>query len=84
METLDFKDGHTNPMPHLQHIVKLVEEKQGNLLITADHGNSEQMIDYSTGEAHTAHTTNVVPLIQLSIKGFSIFIKAIENMTPSG
>ena len=38
-------------------IVKIIEEKQGNLLITADHGNAEQMIDYKTGEPHTAHTT---------------------------
>ena len=44
-------------------VVKLVEEKEGNLLITADHGNAEQMIDYATGEPHTAHTTNPVPLI---------------------
>lgn len=44
-------------------VVNLVEEKHGNLLITADHGNAEQMIDYSTGEPHTAHTTNPVPLI---------------------
>ena len=44
-------------------VVELVEEKQGNILITADHGNAEQMIDYSTGEPHTAHTTNPVPLI---------------------
>ena len=42
---------------------KIVEEKKGNLLITADHGNAEQMIDYKTGEPHTAHTTNPVPLI---------------------
>ncbi|MCF0126800.1 MAG: 2,3-bisphosphoglycerate-independent phosphoglycerate mutase [Clostridia bacterium] len=44
-------------------VVKLVEEKKGNLLITADHGNAEQMVDYKTGEPHTAHTTNPVPLI---------------------
>ena len=44
-------------------IVELVESKQGNLIITADHGNAEQMIDYSTGEPHTAHTTNPVPII---------------------
>ena len=44
-------------------VVSLVEEKQGNLIITADHGNAEQMIDYKTGEPHTAHTTNPVPLI---------------------
>ena len=44
-------------------VVKLVEEKKGNILITADHGNAEQMIDHKTGEPHTAHTTNPVPLI---------------------
>ncbi len=44
-------------------VVEAVEEVEGVLLITADHGNSEQMIDYKTGEPHTAHTTNPVPLI---------------------
>jgi 2,3-bisphosphoglycerate-independent phosphoglycerate mutase len=33
------------------------------LIITADHGNIEQMIDYDTGAIHTAHTTNVVPVV---------------------
>ena len=49
-------------------VVKAVEDKKGNLLITADHGNAEQMIDYSTGEPHTAHTTNLVPLIVITEK----------------
>ena len=44
-------------------VIEAVEEKHGNILITADHGNAEQMVDYSTGEPHTAHTTNPVPLI---------------------
>ena len=44
-------------------VVKAIEDVNGVLLITADHGNSEQMIDYATGEPHTAHTTNPVPLI---------------------
>lgn len=44
-------------------IVKAIEEEHGVLLITADHGNCEQMIDYKTGEPHTAHTTNPVPLV---------------------
>ncbi len=35
----------------------------GAMLITADHGNAEQMTDKSTGQPHTAHTTNLVPLI---------------------
>ena len=47
----------------VERVVEAVENNNGVLLITADHGNSEQMIDYATGEPHTAHTTNVVPLI---------------------
>ena len=49
-------------------VVKAINEKHGNLLITADHGNCEQMVDYITGEPHTAHTTNPVPLIVISEK----------------
>ena len=44
-------------------VVKIIEKKKGNLIITADHGNAEQMIDYKTGEPHTAHTTNPVPIV---------------------
>ena len=47
-------------------IVELVNEKKGNLIITADHGNAEQMIDYKTGEPHTAHTTNPVPILLIT------------------
>ena len=47
-------------------IVSLIEEKKGNLIITADHGNAEQMIDYKTGEAYTAHTTNPVPIFLIT------------------
>ncbi len=43
-------------------VVDAVNQVNGVLLITADHGNCEQMIDYKTGEPHTAHTTNPVPL----------------------
>jgi 2,3-bisphosphoglycerate-independent phosphoglycerate mutase len=35
----------------------------GAMLITADHGNAEQMMDKAIGQPHTAHTTNLVPLI---------------------
>ena len=44
-------------------VVEAVNRQEGVVLITADHGNSEQMIDYNTGSPFTAHTTNVVPLI---------------------
>jgi 2,3-bisphosphoglycerate-independent phosphoglycerate mutase len=43
-------------------ITKGLRARGGACLITADHGNCEQMIDYATGEPHTAHTTNPVPL----------------------
>ncbi|HSS44243.1 MAG TPA: 2,3-bisphosphoglycerate-independent phosphoglycerate mutase, partial [Thermoanaerobaculia bacterium] len=33
------------------------------LLMTADHGNAEQLIDAATGQPHTAHTTNPVPFV---------------------
>ena len=46
----------------VNRVVKAVNEVNGTLLITADHGNCEQMIDYKTGEPQTAHTTNPVPL----------------------
>ncbi len=47
-------------------VVEAILNNDGTLLITADHGNSEQMIDYKTGEPHTAHTTNPVPIILVS------------------
>ncbi len=43
--------------------VNAVKEMGGVLFICADHGNAEKMIDYETGEPHTAHTTNPVPFI---------------------
>jgi len=43
--------------------VEAVKEMDGALFICADHGNAEKMIDYETGEPHTAHTTNPVPFI---------------------
>ena len=47
-------------------IYEAIKAQKANLLITADHGNAEQMIDYKTGEPHTAHTTNLVPLVLIS------------------
>ena len=51
----------------VSRVVKAINEVGGILLITADHGNSEQMIDYKTGEPYTAHTTNPVPLAIVGI-----------------
>jgi 2,3-bisphosphoglycerate-independent phosphoglycerate mutase len=53
----------------LGKIVNNVLEKDGTVFITADHGNAEQMIDFSSGEPMTAHTTNLVPFTYVSNHG---------------
>jgi 2,3-bisphosphoglycerate-independent phosphoglycerate mutase len=50
----------------LGEIEKAVRAKGGAMLITADHGNAEMMIDPATGGPHTAHTTNPVPFIVMA------------------
>ncbi len=47
----------------LGQVSQAVKEINGNLFITADHGNADQMVDPETGKIHTAHTTNPVPFI---------------------
>jgi 2,3-bisphosphoglycerate-independent phosphoglycerate mutase len=47
----------------LQRIVDALKSSGGQLLLTADHGNIEQMVDKETGQPHTAHSTNPVPLV---------------------
>ncbi len=47
----------------LGRVVEATREKRGVVIITADHGNAEQMIDPVTGKIFTAHTTNPVPVI---------------------
>ena len=47
----------------LARIVAAIELTGGHCLITADHGNVEQMTDHQTGQAHTAHTSEYVPLV---------------------
>jgi 2,3-bisphosphoglycerate-independent phosphoglycerate mutase len=49
----------------LGRIAAAVREAGGALLVTADHGNAEQMRDPATGGPHTAHTTNPVPVLLL-------------------
>lgn len=50
-------------------ILESTRKAGGTLMITADHGNIEQMIDLNTGEPHTAHTTNPVPFIVADFSG---------------
>ena len=66
--------GHTGSIPAavkavetvdtgLGRIANAIEQMGGALLVTADHGNAEMMVDPVTGGPHTAHTLNPVPLI---------------------
>jgi 2,3-bisphosphoglycerate-independent phosphoglycerate mutase len=68
--------GHTGSLPAAIRAVETVDQCLGRildaavvggacLLITADHGNADVMVDPTTGEPHTAHTTNPVPLVLL-------------------
>jgi 2,3-bisphosphoglycerate-independent phosphoglycerate mutase len=59
-------------------IVDALKQVQGECLITADHGNAEQMVDPSTGVEHTAHTSEPVPFIYVGRPA-----KARENGTLS-
>ncbi|WP_119343090.1 2,3-bisphosphoglycerate-independent phosphoglycerate mutase [Facilibium subflavum] len=57
-------------------VEKAVNEVHGNLFITADHGNADQMVDPQTGKVHTAHTTNPVPFVYVGEKSAQV---AIDN-----
>lgn len=51
-------------------VVEAIKEADGQLLITADHGNAEMMVNPETGGIHTAHTNLPVPLIYVGNKDF--------------
>ena len=44
-------------------VIEALERTGGECLITADHGNAEEMVNEQTGQAHTAHTSELVPFI---------------------
>ena len=59
----------------IAQVTEVIESVGGQMLITADHGNAEQMRDPATGQAHTAHTNLPVPLIYVGEK----HVKAVEG-----
>jgi 2,3-bisphosphoglycerate-independent phosphoglycerate mutase len=71
---------------NLRRVVEKVWELGGIALVTADHGNAELMVDPETGEPHTAHTTNPVPLIYADPAGKDLALKddrALEDLAPT-
>jgi 2,3-bisphosphoglycerate-independent phosphoglycerate mutase len=70
----------------LGRIEPVVRAKGGALLITADHGNAEMMIDPATGGPHTAHTTNPVPFIIVAENGRKFTLKpngSLRDISPT-
>lgn len=55
----------------------------GELLITADHGNAEQMLDVQSGQAHTAHTVNPVPLLYVGRRAQLASTGSLEDVAPT-
>ncbi|MGO9445598.1 MAG: 2,3-bisphosphoglycerate-independent phosphoglycerate mutase [Thiobacillaceae bacterium] len=68
----------------LAEVVEAQLARGGELLITADHGNAEFMMDLATGQPHTAHTTNLVPLLYIG-KRHAQFAEtgALEDVSPT-
>jgi 2,3-bisphosphoglycerate-independent phosphoglycerate mutase len=67
-------------------IVKGLRTAKGRAIITADHGNCEQMIDPTTGQPHTAHTTNPVPFHLIDEDSLGVNLRdngALEDVAPT-
>jgi len=67
-------------------ITKRMRTAKGITLITADHGNAEQMIDPTTGIPHTAHTTNPVPFHLIDEESIGVKLRtggALEDVAPT-
>jgi 2,3-bisphosphoglycerate-independent phosphoglycerate mutase len=87
--------GHTGVLPAVIEAVETVDgclgrvlasaDKAGcSVLVTADHGNSEMMIDPVTGGVHTAHTTNPVPLVAVGAQAASLRVGgSLRDVAPT-
>ncbi len=70
----------------LGRIYAAVRQRGGALLITADHGNAELLIDPLTGGPHTAHTTNPVPFLYVTEDGADVTLRnngSLRDISPS-
>ena len=63
--------------------VEAMREAGGEVLITADHGNAETMLDPQTQQAHTAHTLNLVPLLYIGRRARVADHGALQDVAPT-
>ena len=64
-------------------VVAALQEVGGECLITADHGNAEQMTNEETGQAHTAHTSLPVPLIYVGREATALENGKLSDLAPT-
>lgn len=67
----------------LARVVPAMQAIGGEVLITADHGNAEMMFDPETGQPHTAHTMNPVPLVYVGRPASMVPGGALEDIAPT-
>ena len=67
----------------LGRVYDALQKAGGEMLITADHGNAELMLDDETGQPFTAHTTNVVPLLYVGRPAQMAEHGALSDIAPS-
>ncbi len=67
----------------LERVVSALRDVGGEALITADHGNIELLFNEETGQAHTAHTTNPVPLIYIGRRADMQDNGALSDIAPT-
>jgi 2,3-bisphosphoglycerate-independent phosphoglycerate mutase len=64
-------------------VVAAMKENGGEVLITADHGNAETMLDAGSGQPHTAHTLNLVPLLYVGRKARIAGRGSLQDVAPT-
>lgn len=64
-------------------IAEAVQRQGGALLVTADHGNAELMVDPQTGKPHTAHTTNPVPVMLIGGQAKALADGRLADISPT-
>jgi 2,3-bisphosphoglycerate-independent phosphoglycerate mutase len=67
----------------IDRVVKAMQSIGGEVIITADHGNAEQMMDHQTHQAHTAHTLNPVPFLYIGRKAQLTDNGSLRDIAPS-
>lgn len=64
-------------------VLEALERNHGECLITADHGNAEQMADHATGQSHTAHTSMPVPFIYVGREATPVDDGRLSDVAPT-